>query len=105
MGNAVKAWLSDNQYLERYAPDRYVKKIKVAGVDSGVYSFYLNRLFGSTGEVVSSHAGESDSLKGSLPKCEPSKRIFSRFSNSKAGSISAPPTSETPEETTHIEQF
>ncbi|WP_323909857.1 DUF927 domain-containing protein [Aeromonas caviae] len=105
MGEAVKAWLFDNQYLERYAPDRYVKKIKVAGVDSGVYSFYLNRLFGSTGEVVSSHAGESDSLKGSLPKCEPSKRIFSRFSNSKAGSISAPPTSETPEETTHIEQF
>lgn len=105
MGEAVKAWLFDNQYLERYAPDRYVRKIKVAGVDSGVYSFYLNRLFGSTGEVVSSRAGESDSLKGSLPKCEPSKRIFSRFSNSKAGSISAPPTSETPEETTHIEQF
>lgn len=105
MGNAVKAWLSDNQYLERYAPDRYVKDIKVAGLDSSVYSFYLNRLFGGAGEVISSHAGESGSLKGSQPKCKPSKRVFSRFSNSKAGSISSPPTSETPEEMTHIEQF
>ena len=71
---------------------------------SGFYSFYLNRLFGGAGEIASSHAGESESLKGSKPKREPSKRIFSRLSNSKAGSISAP-TSETPEETTHIEQF
>ena len=33
MGKAVKAWLFDNQYLERQAQDRYVKNIKVAGVE------------------------------------------------------------------------
>lgn len=105
MGRAVKAWLFDNQYLERYAQDRYVKNIKVAGVESGFYSFYLNRLFGGADEVAGNYAEESESLRDLQQKSEPSRRVFSRFSNSKAGSKSVSPTSETPEETINIEQF
>lgn len=68
-----------------------------------IFKEQFEKLVLSMGKAV--NAGESESLKGSQPKREPSKRVFSRLSNSKAGSISVPPTSETPEETTNIEQF
>ncbi|MFQ2115563.1 DUF927 domain-containing protein [Aeromonas hydrophila] len=95
----VVKWLYANNYIERYAKDRYVKNFTIGDADVPCYSFDLNKLF--SGDSHSSQPSNDGGVceTESSAASEPPAPSFTRRATSETGCVmveSSPDMSEIP---------
>lgn len=96
----VVKWLYENNYIERYAKDRYAKNFTIGDADVPCYSFDLNKLFSGGDWLPSqpSNDGEVCETESSAAS-EPPAPSFTRSATSETGGVmveSLPDMSEIP---------
>ncbi|MGY3979254.1 DUF927 domain-containing protein [Aeromonas mytilicola] len=96
----VVKWLYENNYIERYAKDRYAKNFTIGDADVPCYSFDLNKLFSGGDWLPSqpSNDGEVCETESSAVS-EPPAPSFTRSATSETGCVmveSSPDMSEIP---------
>ncbi|WP_447828649.1 hypothetical protein [Aeromonas hydrophila] len=96
----VVKWLYENNYIERYAKDRYAKNFTIGDADVPCYSFDLNKLF-SGGDWLPSQPSSDGGVceTEASAASEPPAPSFTRRATSETGCVmveSSPDMSEIP---------
>ena len=105
--NRVKVvkWLYENNYIERYAKDRYVKNFTIGDADVPCYSFDLNKLFsGDSHSLQPSNDGGVCETESSAAS-EPPAPSFTRRATSETGCVMVESSPDMPEISVEVERF
>lgn len=105
--NRVKVvkWLYENNYIERYAKDRYVKNFTIGDADVPCYSFDLNKLF--SGDSHSSQPSNDGGVceTESSAASEPPAPSFTRRATSETGCVMVESSPDMPGISVEVEKF
>ncbi|AUZ73876.1 hypothetical protein C3405_14130 [Aeromonas hydrophila] len=105
--NRVKVvkWLYENNYIERYAKDRYVKNFTIGDADVPCYSFDLNKLF--SGDSHSSQPSNDGGVceTESSAASEPPAPSFTRSATSETGCVMVKSSPDMSEISVEVEKF
>lgn len=105
--NRVKVvkWLYENNYIERYAKDRYVKNFTIGDADVPCYSFDLNKLFsGDSHSLQPSNDGGVCETESSAAS-EPPAPSFTRRATSETGCVMVESSPDMPGISVEVEKF
>ncbi len=102
----VVKWLYENNYIERYAKDRYAKNFTIGDADVPCYSFDLNKLFSGGDWLPSqpSNDGEVCETESSAAS-EPPAPSFTRSATSETGSVMVESSPDMSEISMEVEKF
>jgi hypothetical protein len=98
--------LYENNYIERYAKDRYVKNFTIGDADVPCYSFDLNKLFSGGDWLPSqpSNDGGVCEMEASAAS-EPPAPSFTRSATSETGSVMVESSLDMSEISMEVETF
>lgn len=102
----VVKWLYENNYIERYAKDRYAKNFTIGDADVPCYSFDLNKLF-SGGDWLPSQPSNDGGVceTESSAASEPPAPSFTRSATSETGSVMVESSPDMSEISMEVEKF
>ncbi len=102
----VVKWLYENNYIERYAKDRYAKNFTIGDADVPCYSFDLNKLFSGGDWLPSqpSNDGGVCEMEASAAS-EPPAPSFTRSATSETGSVMVESSLDMSEISMEVETF